>query len=167
MHVSFYKVTEWSAPVKESHQIVWKQGMGYGIWQTNLERKPQEFWVTGWSWRKPSKQGPESRGPWTKAFRGEKNGNQHLKSSVTKQILWNKVSMTFIGILTGYVEYEPLCQCRRHERHGFDPCIQKITWRRAWQPAPVFLPGEFHAQRSQVGCSSQRVGHDWRDLAGT
>ena len=24
-------------------------------------------------------------------------------------------------------------------------------WRRKWQPTPVFLPGEFHGQRSLVG----------------
>ena len=28
-----------------------------------------------------------------------------------------------------------------------------IYWRRAWQPTPVFLPGEFHGQRSLVGYS--------------
>ena len=27
----------------------------------------------------------------------------------------------------------------------------KIPWRRAWQPTPVFLPGESHRQRSLVG----------------
>ena len=27
-------------------------------------------------------------------------------------------------------------------RPGFDPWVGKILWRRAWQPAPVFLPGE-------------------------
>ena len=26
-------------------------------------------------------------------------------------------------------------------------------WRREWQPIPVFLPGEFHGQRSLVGYS--------------
>ena len=26
-------------------------------------------------------------------------------------------------------------------------------WRRGWQPTPVFLPGEFHGQRSLVGYS--------------
>ena len=26
-------------------------------------------------------------------------------------------------------------------------------WRRAWQPIPVFLPGEFHRQRSLAGYS--------------
>ena len=29
------------------------------------------------------------------------------------------------------------------ERPGFDPWVGKIPWRRAWQPTPVFLPGEF------------------------
>ena len=27
-------------------------------------------------------------------------------------------------------------------RHRFDPWVGKIPWRRAWQPTPVFLPGE-------------------------
>ena len=34
-----------------------------------------------------------------------------------------------------------------------DPWIGKIPWRRAWQPAPVFLPREFYGQRSQAGYS--------------
>ena len=32
--------------------------------------------------------------------------------------------------------------------------------RRKWQPTPVFLPGEFHGQRSLQSMGSQRVGHD-------
>ena len=34
---------------------------------------------------------------------------------------------------------------------GLDPSIEKIPWRRAWQPIPVFLPGESHGQRSFRG----------------
>ena len=34
-----------------------------------------------------------------------------------------------------------------------DPGVGKIPWRRAWQPTPVFLPGEFHGQRSLAGYS--------------
>ena len=49
-------------------------------------------------------------------------------------------------------------------RHGFNPWVRKIPWRRAWQPTPILLPGEFHGQRSLVGYR-QRVGHDWSDLA--
>ena len=30
----------------------------------------------------------------------------------------------------------------------FHPQARKIFWRRAWQPTPVFLLGEFHGQRS-------------------
>ena len=29
----------------------------------------------------------------------------------------------------------------------------KSSWRREWQPTPVFLPGESHGQRSLVGYS--------------
>ena len=37
------------------------------------------------------------------------------------------------------------CNARRP---GFDPWVGKVPWRRAWQPTPVFLPGESHGQRS-------------------
>ena len=33
------------------------------------------------------------------------------------------------------------------------PRVRKILWRREWQPNPVFLPGEFHGQRSRAGYS--------------
>ena len=33
----------------------------------------------------------------------------------------------------------------------FDPWVRKVPWRREWQPTPVFLPGESHAQRSLMG----------------
>ena len=38
---------------------------------------------------------------------------------------------------------------------GFDPWGGMIPWRRVWQPAPLFLPGESHGQRSLVGYSPQ------------
>ena len=37
---------------------------------------------------------------------------------------------------------ESACQCRRHRRHGFNPWVGKIPWRRKWQFTPVFLLGE-------------------------
>ena len=43
---------------------------------------------------------------------------------------------------------ETACQCRRYKRGGLDPWVGKIPWRRKWLPTPVFLPGEFHEQRS-------------------
>ena len=40
--------------------------------------------------------------------------------------------------------------CLPRRRCGFDPWAGKIPWRRAWQPSPVFLPGESHGQRGLV-----------------
>ena len=37
------------------------------------------------------------------------------------------------------------------------PWVEKIPWRREWLPAPVFLPGESHGQRTLAGDSPQ--GH--------
>ena len=38
--------------------------------------------------------------------------------------------------------------CVRRRRRDLNPWLGKISCRRAWQPTPVFLPGESHAQRS-------------------
>ena len=62
----------------------------------------------------------------------------------------NLLSLVFPGGCSGK---EPACQCRRLWRSRFDTWVGKIPWRRAWQPTPVFLPGESHGQRSLVGHS--------------
>ena len=49
---------------------------------------------------------------------------------------------------------------RRHRRHGFDPWVGKIPWRRKLQPMPVFLPGIFHGQRScKVLVTTEHMAH--------
>ena len=48
---------------------------------------------------------------------------------------------------------ESACQPKRCKRCRFNPWIRKISWRRAWQPTPVFLPGKSHGQRSMAGYS--------------
>ena len=68
------------------------------------------------------------------------------------------------AILTGFpgssVVKNPPCQCRRH---GFDAWVDKIPWRKKWQPTHVFLAGKSHGQRS-LGelqfMGSQRVRHN-------
>ena len=37
---------------------------------------------------------------------------------------------------------ESACQFRSCRSCIFNPCIEKIPWRRKWQPTPVFLPGK-------------------------
>jgi len=57
-----------------------------------------------------------------------------------------------IAIMTSSVGKEPAYPCRRYKRHGFDPWVGKIPWRRKWQRTPVFLLGKFDGQRSLAGC---------------
>ena len=52
------------------------------------------------------------------------------------------------GFPGGTTGKESACQCRRHK---FDSWVEKIPWRRAWQPTPLFLPGRSHGQRSLGG----------------
>ena len=62
--------------------------------------------------------------------------------------LYILLNMGFPGGASGK---EPAYQCRRPKRCRFHAWVGKIPWRRAWQPTPVFLPGESHGQRSLVG----------------
>ena len=55
-----------------------------------------------------------------------------------------------VGFPGGPEGKESTCQCRRH---GFDPWVRKIHWRKEWLSFLVFLPGESHGQRSLVGYS--------------
>ena len=87
-----------------------------------------------------------------------------LKSAVVININW-------WGFPGGARGKEPACQRRRHKICSFDPWVRKIPWRRAWQPTPVFLPGESHGQsipKSRLwSIRLQRVSQDWSDLAHT
>ena len=49
-------------------------------------------------------------------------------------------------------------------RPWFDPWAGKMPWRRAWQPTPVFLPGDSTWTEVPGGLQSmgsQRVRHNW------
>ena len=61
--------------------------------------------------------------------------------------------ITFLiqGFIAGTNGKDPACQCRRHKRNRFDPWVEKILWRRKWQPTLLFLPGESHGQSSLEG----------------
>ena len=55
-----------------------------------------------------------------------------------------------VGFPAGSDCKESACQSRRPRFH---PWVGMISWRRKWQPTPVFLPEEFHGQRSLAGYS--------------
>ena len=80
-------------------------------------------------------------------------GNQSVwpfPSTLTFVLFWFIYVMSLITLnpwtIGVFVDF--CLQCRRP---GFDPWVGKIPWRRKWQPTPVFLPGEYHGQRSLAG----------------
>ena len=79
---------------------------------------------------------------------------------VTRRFSWYKSHQStacMLGFPGGTDGKELTSQCRRHQRCEFETWVRKIPWRRAWQPTPVFLPGESHGQRSLAGYRPQ--GH--------
>ena len=68
-----------------------------------------------------------------------------------------------MGFADGAQGKESACQCRRCQRHGFDPWVGKIPWMKAWQLTPVFFPGKIPQTEEPGRLQSiglQRVGHD-------
>ena len=73
-----------------------------------------------------------------------------------------------IGYLLQYSGASLVAQMRKNlpamRETRFNPWIEKIPWKRAWQPTPVFLPGESQWTEEPgelQSVRSQRVRHDW------
>ena len=81
---------------------------------------------------------------------------------MTKNFPWICLLLFVKGFPGGARGKEPAWQCRKHKRSEFDPWVREILWRRAWQPTPVFLPGESHGQKSLAGYSPW--GHKESDM---
>ena len=63
-----------------------------------------------------------------------------------------------VSLVAQTVNNLPVVQETRVQSPGQEDALEK-----GWLPTPVFLPGEFHGQRSLVGLQSmgsQRVSHD-------
>ena len=78
------------------------------------------------------------------SFRPSRFWRVLLSCSVACPSVWLCLVLFYkLGFPSGASGREPACQCRRRKRHGFNPWVRRIPWRRAWQLTPVFLPGEF------------------------
>ena len=68
------------------------------------------------------------------------------------------------GVCTGWFQLCLVAQSVKNlpamRRPGFNSRVEKIPWRRKWQPTPVFLPGESHGQRSLAVHGVARVRQD-------
>ena len=84
---------------------------------------------------------------------------------------WNNVKDTIIRAPQVVLAVKnPSAKAGRRKRHGFNPCVGNIPWRRAQQPTPAFFPRASHGQREPGRLQSiglHRVGHNWSDLACT
>ena len=78
---------------------------------------------------------------------------------VIRKCHYLEINTEGFGLPRWHIGKESACQCGRC---GFDLWVGKIPWRRKWQSTPVFLPGEFHGQRSLAGYSPW--GHTESDM---
>ena len=86
------------------------------------------------------------------------NSNIHIHIGYwTACAQWSKIRkqpISFFSPLSlGFQVVQVVKSCLQCRRPGLDPWVGTIPWRRAWQPTPVFLPGESHRQKSLVGYS--------------
>ena len=56
--------------------------------------------------------------------------------------------LQWASLVVQTLKYLPVMQ-----ETGLDPWVEKIPWKRAWQPTPILWPGEAHGQRSLAGYS--------------
>ena len=107
---------------------------------------------------------PKFRHGWSRVAVEAWVGRVSICAKERSRIYW--ICMRHWGCFPGGTsDREPACQRRRHKKCRVDPLVGKIPWRTAWQPTPVFFPGESQGQRSLMGHSPQ--GHDWSTLACT
>ena len=67
----------------------------------------------------------------------------HKESDMTEWMNWTELNMSLLleaPHVVLMVKNPPANV--RHKRHRFNPWDRKILWWRAWQPTPIFLPGE-------------------------
>ena len=108
----------------------------WGVWYTGNDIQMREL---------PRGYSTQQCGPW--------ETSSYDFFLVEKFIIFLIEILAAMGLPRWCSRKESTCQSRRHERHGFDPCVWKIPCRRVWRPTPVFLPGESQEQRSLVGYS--------------
>ena len=97
--------------------------------------------------------------PWTEELgRLQSMGSQRVRHDwATETHTWERQVIAFIELLFSRGMAQMVKNLPRVREtwvwSGFDPWIGKISWRKEWQPTPVFLPGEFHGQGSLAVCS--------------
>ena len=85
---------------------------------------------------------------------GTRRQHQKLVNTSNKNTLLSKKFIFILQFILGLPWW--LGQLRIHlqcTRPRFNPWVGKIPWKMEWLVTPVFLPGEFHGQRSLASYS--------------
>ena len=85
---------------------------------------------------------------WPREFHGLYSPWGHKESDTTEQLSLSLSSYNWASLMAQMVKNLPVVQ-----ETQIQSWVGKISWRREWLPTLVLLPGEFHGQRSLVGCS--------------
>ena len=82
----------------------------------------------------------------------------HKESNTTERLNWTELKL--------YIWAFPVAEMVKNLPEMQENLVWslsgKICWRREWQPTPVFLPGDFHGQRSLVDYNPR--GHKVLDM---
>ena len=88
---------------------------------------------------------------------GWSEGRNENKEADTLQVSFWTEHRTFIFYLHTHIHvglpWRLYGKESAHSARAPDSIPGKTSWRREWQPTPVFLPGEFHGQRNLAGRS--------------
>ena len=82
----------------------------------------------------------------------------NIRSSYTLHNIFSFLTLIY-GLPRWLSGRQSACQCRRCR---FKPWVGKISWKRKWQPTPVFLSGKCHRQSSLEDYSP--CGHKELDI---
>ena len=82
----------------------------------------------------------------------------NIRSSYTLHNIFSFLTLIY-GLPRWLSGRQSACQCRRCR---FKPWVGKISWKRKWQPTPIFLSGKYHRQRRLEGYSLW--GHKESDM---
>ena len=140
----------WSLSGKDSTRIAGATGGAFDPW---VRRIP---------WRRKCYPLPWTEEPGTSVHRLTKRWTRLKQLYTHAHILFSIVAVPIYRLPWGLRSKESICQFRRCE---FNPWVEKIPWRKAWQHTPVFLPGQFHGQKSLAGYSL--TGHKESDVTET
>ena len=134
--------------LQETQVNLWVGKTPWGrVWQPTPVFLPGEYWSGGRVWQPTPVFLPGESYGQEEPGRLQSKGLQKVRNDWSKSACMHGIFLYYFlqlqeSTITSKWRLsgkESAWQCRRP---GLDPWVQKIPWRRDWQPTPVFLPGK-------------------------